>query len=253
MTMQDNEKAGNIPQATAEENFGSARSDYGKNAYGGDLNAQGMQSESSQDEKRGPNGASQQSEHENQSKGLSSGLLLLGAGVSTALLYMLWPGRKTGTHTVKQGEFLQTKCRDLMTVNPSCCLPEDSVAKAAQLMKTENVGAIPVIEDLQTQKLIGILTDRDLALKVIAERRNSDNTTVADVMTRGVTVCHAGDELQTVLNKMGGQQLRRIPVVDDNNRIVGIIAQADIATRLEAPKATSEVVEEISKATAAGS
>jgi CBS domain-containing protein len=144
------------------------------------------------------------------------------------------------------------KCSDIMTKDPVCCLPDDTVKKAAQLMKSEDVGPIPVIRDQQSKRLIGIVTDRDLALKVVAEARDPKTTTVEQVMTTGVVACRAGDDLQTALDAMEERQVRRIPIVDESDRIVGIIAQADIATRLKEPAKTAEVIEEVSKATRAG-
>ncbi|HET9913991.1 MAG TPA: CBS domain-containing protein [Anaerolineales bacterium] len=140
------------------------------------------------------------------------------------------------------------KCNEIMTKNPVCCLPNDSVAKAAELMKSENIGSIPVVENGQTQKLVGIVTDRDLALKIIAEARDAKSTKVETVMTNKVVTCRADDDLQKALDVMAEHQLRRIPVVDHDNRIVGIIAQADVATRAGQPEKTAEMVKEISQA-----
>ncbi len=138
------------------------------------------------------------------------------------------------------------KCSEIMTKDPVCCMPTDTVNKAAQLMKDEDVGPIPVVADQQTKKLIGIITDRDLALKVVAEALDAKSTTVEEVMTTGVTACHADDDLRKALAAMQDQQVRRIPIVDDDNRIIGIIAQADVATRLNQPEKTAEVVGDIS-------
>jgi len=135
-----------------------------------------------------------------------------------------------------------------MTKDPVCCLPNDSVAKAAELMKSGNIGSIPVVENEQTKKLVGIVTDRDLALKIIAEGRDAKSTKVETVMTHKVVTCHADDDLQKALDAMTEHQLRRIPVVDNDNRIVGIIAQADVATRADQPEKTAEMVKEISQA-----
>jgi CBS domain-containing protein len=142
------------------------------------------------------------------------------------------------------------KCSDVMTKNPVCCLPSDLAAKAARLMKSENIGSIPVIENEQSKNLVGIVTDRDLALKILAEGRPATNTTVDEVMTRKVVTCHANDDLQKALDAMSEHQLRRIPVVDDDFKIVGIIAQADVATRAGQPTKTAEVVKEISQSNA---
>ncbi len=139
------------------------------------------------------------------------------------------------------------KCNEVMTKNPACCLPNAMVADAAQVMKRENIGSIPVIENEQTRKLIGIVTDRDLALKIVAEGRDAKSTTVDAVMTHNVMTCRAEDDLQKALDAMSSHQLRRIPVVDNDNRILGIIAQADVATRANQPEKTAEMVKDISQ------
>ena len=142
------------------------------------------------------------------------------------------------------------KCDEVMTKNPVCCLPDDMVIKAAQLMKRENIGPIPVIENEETRKLVGIVTDRDLALKIVAEGRDAKSTKVEAVMTREVVTCHADDDLQIALDAMSEHQLRRIPIVDNDNKIIGIISQADVATRVDQPEKTAEMVKEISQSNA---
>jgi CBS domain-containing protein len=139
------------------------------------------------------------------------------------------------------------KCNEVMTKYPICCLPTDSVVKAAELMKSGNFGSIPVVEDDKTQKLVGIVTDRDLALTIVAEERDAKSTKVETIMTRQVVSCLADDDLQKVLDAMAKQQLRRIPIVDHDNKIVGIITQADVATRINQPEKTAEMVKEISQ------
>lgn len=139
------------------------------------------------------------------------------------------------------------KSNEVMTKNPVCCLPKDDVMKAAQLMKRLNVGPIPVIDANETKKLVGFLTDRDLALKIVAEGRDPKSTKVEEVMTRKVVTCQMDDDLQKVMDVMAENQLRRIPVVDSENRIIGIIAQADVATRLDQPSKTAELVKDISQ------
>jgi CBS domain-containing protein len=140
------------------------------------------------------------------------------------------------------------KCNEVMTKNPVCCVPNDMVTEAAKLMKSENVGSIPVVENKQTKKLVGIVTDRDLALRVVAEARDPKSTKVESVMMHKIVTCHAEDDLQKALDAMSEHQLRRIPVVDDDNQILGIIAQADVATRVNQPEKTAEMVKEISQA-----
>jgi len=134
-----------------------------------------------------------------------------------------------------------------MTKNPVCCLPTDMVAKAAKLMKSKNIGSLPVIENGQTQKLVGIVTDRDLTLKIVAEGLDAKSTKVEAVMTRKVVTCRAEDDLQKALDAMAEHQLRRIPVVDNDNQLLGIIAQADVATRVDKPKKTAALVKGISR------
>ena len=143
------------------------------------------------------------------------------------------------------------KCNEIMTKDPMCCLPGDTVDQAAQLMKDEDVGPVPVVADQTTKRLLGIVTDRDLAVKVVAEARQIAAVKVEEVMTRNPVTCHAEDDLQKAIDAMEKHQVRRIPVVDDNNQIVGIIAQADIAIRAHEPETTAEVVEEISKSATA--
>lgn len=140
------------------------------------------------------------------------------------------------------------KCNEVMTKNPVCCLPEDLASKAAELMKSEHVGSIPVVENEKTKKLVGIVTDRDLALRVVAAGIDAKSTKVAAVMTRELVTCHADDDLQKALDAMAEHQLRRIPVVDNDKKILGIIAQADVATRVDLPEKTAEMVREISQA-----
>ncbi len=142
------------------------------------------------------------------------------------------------------------KCGEVMTKNPACCLPTDAVSKAAQWMKKENVGSIPVVESEQSKKLVGIVTDRDIALKVVADGRDSKSTTVANVMTHNVVTCHVDDDLQKAVDAMAEHQLRRMPVVDNEHKIVGIISQADVATRVNQPEETAKMVKDISQPTA---
>jgi len=142
------------------------------------------------------------------------------------------------------------KCNEVMTKNPVCCLPNDTVSKVAQLMKSKDFGSVPIIENEQTKKLIGIVTDRDLALKIVAEGRDPKSTNAEEVMTRKVVTCRGEDDVQKALDAMSDHQLRRIPVVDNDNRIVWIIAQADVATRVDQPAKTAEVFKDISQSNA---
>jgi CBS domain-containing protein len=138
-------------------------------------------------------------------------------------------------------------CSEIMTKNPEYCLPSDTVLKAAQLMKSEDVGPIPIVADNDGRKLTGIVTDRDLAIKVIAEARDPNTTRLEDVMSDNVVSCNENDDVNKVLKLMEDNQVRRIPVVGHNDQLLGIIAQADVATRLGQPGTTGHVVEQISE------
>jgi CBS domain-containing protein len=140
------------------------------------------------------------------------------------------------------------KCSDVMTKNPKTCAPTDNVQQAAQLMKTEDVGPIPIVGN--NGKLEGIITDRDIVLKVVAEGRDPKTTKLAEVMTTDLIKCTLDGDIEEMLDLMEDNQVRRIPVVDSSGRLVGIISQADIATRLDDSEKTAELVEDISKAAA---
>lgn len=139
------------------------------------------------------------------------------------------------------------KSSDVMTKDLVYCLPDESVANVAQLMKKEDIGPVLIVDNEENKTLMGIVTDRDLAIKVVGEGRDPKNTRVEDVMTAKVVTSRASDSVENAMKSMAQYQLRRIPVVDDRNRLVGIISQADVATRLNEPKKTAEVVKEISK------
>ena len=121
------------------------------------------------------------------------------------------------------------KCRDVMTENPICCLPEDSVGQAARIMRRERVGSIPVVTDELKKELIGVISDRDLAFKVVGESRDAIRTCVYDVMTPAAVACREDDDVITALLAMAEHQIRRIPVMDYAGRLVGVIAESDIA------------------------
>src|SRR5512139_2591673 len=140
-----------------------------------------------------------------------------------------------------------TKCSDVMTRNPVSARPDDPVASVAKLMKENDIGPVPIVDNNNSKRLVGIVTDRDLALKVVAAGRDPQTTPVQEVMTTNVVTCRDSDDIETALDAMSTQQLRRIPVVDDGNMLLGIIAQADIATRMNRPEKTGEVVKEISE------
>ena len=139
------------------------------------------------------------------------------------------------------------KCRDIMTEDVVVGTPERSVYEMAQLMKTEDIGPVLIVDNEQSKTLVGIVTDRDLVLKGIAEGRDPQTTRGGDVMSKKLVTCYADEDVEAAMKSMAQFQLRRIPVVEENMRLVGIISQADIATRVDAPEETGEVVKEISQ------
>jgi len=141
---------------------------------------------------------------------------------------------------------MRLKCGEIMTRDPVCCSPGDTAKKAAELMKAEDVGPLPVVET-ESGRLIGIVTDRDLVLNILALGLDASTTKVSEAMTRDPVSCKEEEPLEDALEKMSTYQVRRLPVVDNQGLIVGIIAQADIATRIENPEVAGEVVQEVSK------
>jgi CBS domain-containing protein len=140
--------------------------------------------------------------------------------------------------------------KDIMTKDPITVRSDDSAQKAAGLMKDNHVGPIPVLD--QERKLIGMVTDRDLAIKVVAEGRPAD-TKVSDVMSRDLFTCGPNDNVKEAIRMMETHQVRRVPIVDDQGHLLGIVAQADLATRTEKPGRVAEAVETISRPTNAES
>jgi CBS domain-containing protein len=144
------------------------------------------------------------------------------------------------------------KCSQVMTPDPACCVPADTVSRVAKLMKTEDVGSVPVCEGRHSRKLVGIVTDRDLTIHVVAEGRDPNSVTAREVMTRNPLTCSPEDDLEKAVRSMQTEQVRRIPIVDETGALVGIISQADIALRGSRPERTGELVEDISRHSHAG-
>lgn len=139
------------------------------------------------------------------------------------------------------------KASEVMTKNPVFCLSSDMAVKAAKLMKSANVGSIPIVENGNTQELKGIVTDRDLVMKIVAEGLDAKSTQIQVVMTHKVVTCLADDDLQKVVDIMSDNQLRRIPVINENRKILGMISQADVAIHYDNPEKTATMVKEISQ------
>ena len=139
-----------------------------------------------------------------------------------------------------------TNARDLMTDSPAVCTPETSSQDAARMMQDNDCGSLPVVESRNSMKLAGMVTDRDLALRVLGRGMDA-NTPVREAMTKNISSVKVDDGLDAVERVMTGQQVRRVPVVDGQDRVVGIIAQADLARELSGSKDVGRVVEKISQ------
>ena len=120
------------------------------------------------------------------------------------------------------------KAREIMTENPSCCTPEDTAQTAARLMVDEDCGCVPVVTDAESREIVGVVTDRDLATRGMAEGRGPE-TPVRDIMSGGPSCCKPDDDLEEVERIMAERQVRRVPVIDGQGCCVGMIAQADLA------------------------
>ena len=141
------------------------------------------------------------------------------------------------------------KCSDVMTKDIVTCTPQNTIVEVARLMKTEDIGPILIVDNEQSRTLVGIMTDRDIVIKVIADGQDPKTTPVGEAMSKKLVSCHPHDDVDVAMKAMAEFQLRRIPVVGENMTLLGIISQADVATRVDAPERTGEVVKEISEET----
>ncbi|MGK3994336.1 CBS domain-containing protein [Sorangium sp. So ce1024] len=120
-------------------------------------------------------------------------------------------------------------CSELMKTDVACCKTSEPVEKIAELMQTRNIGFVPVCRDDGT--VVGTLTDRDLALRVLAEHRSASSTRAGDIMTRDVVCCGPDDDLSVAQRLMSERKKSRIVCVDDQKHPVGVISLSDIAAR----------------------
>jgi CBS domain-containing protein len=124
------------------------------------------------------------------------------------------------------------KVKDVMTTNPVCCRSTDSAMAVAGVLRDKDIGSVPVISS-ESQQLEGIITDRDLCLGVLASGLDARTTTIASFVTRNPVACNAEDDVESCAKAMQDHQIRRAPVIDGQRRVVGIVAQADLALKLK--------------------
>jgi CBS domain-containing protein len=138
------------------------------------------------------------------------------------------------------------KARDLMTSNPECVTAEDTLQRAAQIMRDRDVGAVPVVESRDSMRLAGVITDRDIAIRHVAEGHRAEDQVRNHMSSGNLHTVGPDASADEVLNAMREGQVRRIPVVE-GDRLVGIIAQADVATEGVGDRKVGETVEQISQ------
>jgi len=152
----------------------------------------------------------------------------------------------SGSKLANQKE-VKMKVREIMSSNPVCCTPEDTAQKVGKILCDHNIGSVPVVMDQQSLKLVGIITDRDLCCKVVAEGLNPKSTKIDRFISLNPVTCRDGENLDNCERLMQEHQVRRIPVVDGDGRCIGMVSQADLALK-EQPEKVSKTVAEISKA-----
>jgi CBS domain-containing protein len=136
--------------------------------------------------------------------------------------------------------------RDVMSPDVACCPPDLGVGEVARLMVDKGCGAIPVVEDRRTKRLVGIVTDRDIVCRLVARGRDPLRATAADCMSAPVASVGPDASLEECSDLMERYQVRRVPVVDDTGCCCGIVAQADVA-RTAHPERAGELVESVSR------
>ena len=133
--------------------------------------------------------------------------------------------------------------KDAMTANPRTIEQDGTVVDAARIMRDADTGIVPIVEG---ERLMGTITDRDITIRVVAEGKSPESTKVVEIASREIVTIDPQQDLDEALGLMARHQVRRLPVVEEDGRLVGIVAQADIAEHAN-EKQTGKMVEEISK------
>ncbi|KHD89860.1 MAG: inosine-5-monophosphate dehydrogenase [Bdellovibrio sp. ArHS] len=135
------------------------------------------------------------------------------------------------------------KVRDVMTPKAKVINHEHSVLEAAQIMLQEDCGSIPVEKN---DKMVGMLTDRDIAIRVVAQGKDPRRTKVEEVMSEGINYCFEEDSIDEVNDKMSRRQHRRLPVVNKDKRLVGMVSLGDVANRAKDARLSHEILSNVS-------
>jgi CBS domain-containing protein len=139
------------------------------------------------------------------------------------------------------------KIREIMSREPACCVLTDSAQTVAKILCDRNIGSIPMVTDQQSRKLVGMITDRDLCCSVIAEGLDPKTAQIEKLISFPPMSCRDGENIETCERLMQEHQVRRVPIVDAEDRVIGIVSQADLALHDKAER-VSKTVAEISKA-----
>ncbi len=118
--------------------------------------------------------------------------------------------------------------QDIMTQNPTFCPPTASLEQVAQVMRDEDIGAVPIVESNGGNRLLGMVTDRDIAVRVVAAGRDPSQVAASDCMTEPAVSCTEDDSLEDCAHAMASQRIRRMPIVDANGMLCGVVSQADL-------------------------
>ena len=133
---------------------------------------------------------------------------------------------------------------DIMTRDVESIAPSENIQRAAQIMRDADVGSLPVTEG---KKLLGVITDRDICVRAIAEGKEPTVTYVQSIMTENVVTCPPNTEIRKAVDMMAQHQIRRLLIVDENRQLVGVIAQADVARENNLNQETGRLVEGVSQ------
>ena len=139
------------------------------------------------------------------------------------------------------------KIREIMSRDPVCCMLTDTAYTVARILCDRNIGSMPVVADQQSKQLVGMITDRDLCCSIIAQGMDAKTTEIENLITLAPFACRDGENIEACERLMQEHQVRRIPIVDAEDRVIGIVSQADLALR-DKPERVSKTVAEISKA-----
>lgn len=139
------------------------------------------------------------------------------------------------------------KARDIMTKDPKTVTPDSQLVDAARVMKGEDVGVVPVVDSTTTKRLVGMITDRDIAIRCVAENKSPSTCRVSEIMSTNPKTGRADDGVDTIMDLMSREQIRRVPIVDERGTLVGIVSQADVVREVRDDKKAERTVERISK------